>query len=109
MKTTSYTITLDDLERLITQWSLDRSIIQNGTIAGQAKKLGEEMGELTAGLLKKDRGEIFDAIGDCVVVLNNIAIMSGTTLRECVNSAYNEIKDRTGTLMPDGTFKKDTQ
>ena len=101
--------TLNNLEFLITKWSEDRMIIQNGTIAGQSKKLGEEFGELIAGLVKEDRAEVIDAIGDMVVVLNNIAVMSGSTLTECVDSAYSEIKDRKGTLMPDGTFKKEAK
>ena len=105
----SGTYTLNMLEGLCTQWASDRRILQNGTIAGQSKKLGEEFGELMAGLLTGDKAEITDAIGDMVVVLNNIAVMSGSSLTKCLNGAYNEIKDRKGTMMPDGTFKKEVK
>ena len=84
-------------------------IIQNGTVAGQMMKLSEEHGELVAGLLKGSKDEVIDAIGDMIVVLNNVAVMSGTNLTECLNQAYNEIKNRKGTLMPDGTFHKETK
>ena len=33
----------------------------------------EECGELAEALLKKDRKEIYDAIGDIIVVLTNLA------------------------------------
>ena len=98
---------LNNLEYLVTKWADDRQILTNGTIAGQMMKLSEEHGELVAGLLKGSKEETIDAIGDIIVVLNNVAVMSGTTLTECLNQAYNEIKDRKGTLMPDGTFKKE--
>ena len=50
--------------------------------------------------------QIIDGIGDCVVVLTNLAHLAGTSIEECIDAAYNEIKDRTG-KMSNGTFKKD--
>ena len=100
---------LNILEGLCTQWASDRSILQNGAISGQSKKLGEEFGELIDGLLRGDLADTEDAIGDMIVVLNNIAVMSGSSLTKCLNGAYNEIKNRRGTLMPDGTFKKEVK
>ena len=47
-----------------------------------------------------------DGIGDCVVVLTNLAELIGTPIEECIDIAYNEIKDRKG-KMNNGTFKKD--
>ena len=47
-----------------------------------------------------------DGIGDCVVVLTNLAELIGTPIEECIDMAYNEIKDRKG-KMDNGTFKKD--
>ena len=54
----------------------------------------------------KDEPEIIDGIGDCVVVLTNLAHLCDTSIEECIDAAYNEIKDRTG-KMNNGTFKKD--
>ena len=67
----------------------------------------EEAGELAEALLKNNELEIKDAIGDMVVVLTNLASLKGFTIEECINSAYNEIVDRTGKMI-DGTFVKDT-
>ncbi|MCP4322312.1 MAG: hypothetical protein GY787_10775 [Alteromonadales bacterium] len=66
----------------------------------------EEAGELGRAILKNDDEEFVDAIGDMVVVLTNLAHLGGTTIEECIDSAYNEIKDRKGG-MKNGTFVKD--
>ncbi len=66
----------------------------------------EEAGEICRAVLKNDKAEVIDGIGDCVVVLTNLAYLAGTTIEECIDAAYNEIKDRTG-KMDNGTFKKD--
>ena len=52
----------------------------------------EEAGELGRAILKEDQDEFVDAIGDMVVVLTNLAHLGGTTIEECIDSAYNEIK-----------------
>ena len=66
----------------------------------------EEAGELGRAVLKNDKKEFVDAIGDMVVVLTNLAHLGGYTIEECIESAYNEIKNRTGE-MNNGTFVKD--
>ena len=43
-----------------------------------------------------------------VQVLQQIARDFDTTLEECVNGAYNEIKDRKGKLLPNGIFVKES-
>ena len=40
-----------------------------------------------------------------VVVLTNLAHLGGTTIEECIDSAYNEIKNRKGKMV-NGTFVK---
>ena len=65
------------------------------------------MGELAQGILKKRNEEVLDAIGDCVVVLTNLAHMYDFTIEECINTSYEEIKARTGT-MSNGTFVKNS-
>ena len=56
--------------------------------------------------LKEDLPETIDGIGDCVVVLTNLAELVGYPIEKCIDKAYNEIKDRKG-KMDNGTFKKD--
>jgi NTP pyrophosphatase (non-canonical NTP hydrolase) len=90
---------------LIRDWAQDRGIYDKGNSHTQYVKLMEEAGELAAALLNKDKYEIKDAIGDMVVVLTNLAVLEGMQIENCIESAYNEIADRTG-IMLNGTFVK---
>ena len=91
---------------LIRFWAKDRGLYDGGDPKTQALKLVEEVGETCRAILKQDEPEIIDGIGDCVVVLTNLAELNGTPIEECIDRAYNEIKGRTG-KMDNGTFKKD--
>ena len=96
-----------DCERfeLIRQWAQERGIYDKGNSHTQYVKLMEEAGELAAALLNKDSYEIKDAIGDIVVVLTNLAALEGMQIENCIDSAYKEIANRTGTML-NGTFVK---
>ena len=87
-------------------WAENRGLYHKGDPKTQTLKLMEEAGEICRAVLKKDEEQIIDGIGDCVVVLTNLAHLAGTSIEECIDAAYNEIKDRTG-KMSNGTFKKD--
>ena len=91
---------------LIRFWAKDRGLYDGGDPKTQALKLVEEVGETCRAILKEDAPEMIDGIGDCVVVLTNLAELIGTPIEECIDRAYNEIKDRKG-KMDNGTFKKD--
>ena len=90
----------------IRNWAEERGLYNAGDPKTQTLKLMEEAGEICRAVLKKDEPEIIDGIGDCVVVLTNLAHLCGTSIEECIDKAYNEIKNRTG-KMDNGTFKKD--
>ena len=90
---------------LIRKWATERGIYDKGNSHTQYVKLMEEAGELAAALLNKDSYEIKDAIGDMVVVLTNLAALEGMVIENCIDSAYNEIANRTGTML-NGTFVK---
>ena len=90
---------------LIRQWAKERGIYDKGNSHTQYVKLMEEAGELAAALLNKDAYEVKDAIGDMVVVLTNLAALEGMQIESCIESAYNEIANRTG-VMHNGTFVK---
>jgi NTP pyrophosphatase (non-canonical NTP hydrolase) len=90
---------------LIRKWATERGIYDKGNSHTQYVKLMEEAGELAAALLNKDVYEIKDAIGDMVVVLTNLAALEGMQIENCIDSAYNEIANRTG-VMQNGTFVK---
>ena len=91
---------------LIRIWAEERGLYDKGDSKTQTLKLMEEAGEICRAVLKNDKAEVIDGIGDCVVVLTNLAHLAGTSIEECIDAAYNEIKDRTG-KMSNGTFKKD--
>ena len=61
---------------------------------------------LAKALLKNDMPEIKDAIGDMIVVLTNLSELVGLKVEDCIDSAYDVIKNRKG-KMSNGTFVKD--
>ena len=91
---------------LIREWANERGLYDKGDAKTQALKLVEEVGETCRAILKENHEEVTDGIGDCVVVLTNLAELQGVSIEECIESAYNEIKNRTG-KMENGTYKKD--
>ena len=101
-----YDNTEDDRFQKIRDWAGERGLYTNGDTKTQFCKLMEEGGELGRAILKNDAHEFVDAIGDMVVVLTNLAHLGGTTIEQCIDAAYNEIKTRTG-VMSNGTFVKD--
>ena len=96
-----------DRFELIRIWAKDRGLYDKGNSHTQYVKLQEEAGELAQAILKQDRPEIIDAIGDMVVVLTNLAHLEGFTIEDCIDSAYTEIAMRKGKML-NGTFVKET-
>lgn len=90
----------------IREWAKEKGIFDKGDSKTQTIKLFEEAGELSKAILKNDEPEIIDAIGDCVVVLTNLAKLKGYNIEDCINSAYMVIVKRTG-KMENGTFVKE--
>ena len=94
----------NNLEKLIGQWHRDRNLIDGSTDKDQFMKLIQEVGELSDSLCK---GKDFrDDVGDIMVVLINILVRNGVTIDECLEIAYNDIKDRKGKMV-DGVFVKE--
>lgn len=97
--------TMRDIFPLIRDWADERGIYDKGDEKTQYVKLMEEAGELAQAIIKEDKPEAIDAIGDMVVVLTNLAVFIGADIEDCILSAYNEIKDRKG-KMENGSFVK---
>ena len=97
--------TEDNIFNSIRDWAQQRGLYDKGDTKTQYVKLQEEAGELAKAILKNDRLEIIDAIGDMVVVLTNLAHLEGLAIEECIQSAYNVIKNRTGKMV-NGTYVK---
>jgi len=91
---------------MIRDWAEERGIYANGDPKTQSLKLVEEVGETCRAILKQNKDDAMDGIGDCVVVLTNLAELLDTSIEECVERAYAEISNRTG-KMKNGTFVKD--
>jgi hypothetical protein len=115
-------------------WARNRGIYKNGDVKTQYIKLQEEAGELARAIIKEDYGEFVDAIGDCVVVLTNLAELGNKyfetqegyyedvvgdggsrmyfpsteiTIENCIGSAYDVIAKRKGS-MKNGSFVKES-
>jgi hypothetical protein len=129
-------LNLKELNHKTVDWHKARNLIKGATDWSQSKKLLEEYTELIASQMPDASPEsikrtlhVFidelyaggriksvslqdapkaklDAIGDQVVVLVNIAERNNVSLEYCWELAYNEIKDRTGTMI-NGSFVKD--
>ena len=91
---------------LIRAWAIQRGLYEKGDSKTQALKLVEEVGETCRAILKEDFDEVVDGIGDCVVVLTNLAELQGVSIEACIDAAYQEIKNRKGKMV-NGTYKKD--
>ena len=90
----------------IRDWAKERGIYEKGTVKGQFTKLLEEVEELNQAIIEKDKRELIDAVGDCVVVLTNLSELAGVKIEECINSAYKVIENRKG-VMKNGAFLKE--
>ena len=96
----------DNIFDEIRTWAFNRGIYKSGDTKTQLIKLYEEVGELSQAVLKSDHDEFIDAIGDAVVVLTNLAELGGVHIEDCIESAYNEIANRSGSMV-NGTFVKE--
>jgi NTP pyrophosphatase (non-canonical NTP hydrolase) len=102
-------MTFEELQEKVVQWAKDRQIIPNSNPTAQLMKTMSELGELADATLKSDREGIIDGIGDVLVTLILHAKLHNAQLdlTYCLEAAYNTIKDRKGTLTPEGVFVKE--
>jgi NTP pyrophosphatase (non-canonical NTP hydrolase) len=91
---------------MIRSWALNKGIYNKSDSFAQYSKLMEENGELGEALMRRNKDEIVDAIGDMVVVLTNIAHLEGYSIEECIVSSYDVISKRKGEMV-DGMFIKE--
>lgn len=92
------------LIKLVAQWHRDRNLIDGSDDKSQTLKLLQELGELSDSVCKEK--PILDDIGDMLVVMINICERNNITLDECLQVAYDDIKDRKGKMV-DGVFVKE--
>lgn len=73
----------------------------------QYEKVKEEVDEIAQALVHSNKDALIDAIGDTAVTLIVLSAQNGLSFEDCLNTAYNEIKDRKGKLV-DGKFVKES-
>jgi NTP pyrophosphatase (non-canonical NTP hydrolase) len=96
---------MDKLVENVVQWAKDKDLLKEENRLKQFTKVAEEFGEIAAGLARNDESLVRDAIGDTVVTLIILAEQSGLTIEECLQEAWDEIKDRKGQTI-NGAFVK---
>lgn len=97
---------LDKLTISIEDWAKERNL-HKANPRDQMLKFGEESGELYEGMAKGNGSKITDAIGDIYVVLTILSMQLGLNIGDCIQFAYNEIKDRKGKMI-NGVFVKES-
>lgn len=90
----------------ILEWTDPKGLLNPQLAPQQFMKLSEEVGELANAILKGNKIEQIDALGDIKVVITILAEQLGFDIDECEEIAYQEIKNRTGKTI-NGTFIKD--
>lgn len=96
----------EQLKENVLEWAADKGLLVQGNERNQLIKLVEEVGELSGAMLKGNEAEVIDALGDIQVVLIILADQLLLDLDECLESAYDVIKNRTGKKV-NGIFVKD--
>jgi NTP pyrophosphatase (non-canonical NTP hydrolase) len=96
----------EELNQKIVQWAEDRNLVTEENATKQMVKVVEEVGELAAGILRKDRELTTDSIGDVLVTIIILSAQLGLDPMHCLGAAYEEIKNRKGKTQ-NGIFIKE--
>jgi NTP pyrophosphatase (non-canonical NTP hydrolase) len=73
----------------------------------QSIKAVEEINELVDALREGNKFDAIDAVGDTVVCLINVCALMDVNLVDCLEAAYQQIKDRRGYMNAEGIFVKE--
>lgn len=92
----------------ILEWAEDKKLLSKDNSYKQLAKTIEELGEVARALIHNDIPEIKDGIGDVAVTLIILAKQNGLDFNDCLMTAWNEIKSRTGKTV-NGVFIKDKE
>ena len=96
-----------ELELKVLRWSEARKIVPNSTALAQATKALEEVQELRDALIHGNKEEAIDGVGDAVVCLINVCALLDVNLTDCLEAAFEQIKNRKGSMNAEGIFVKD--
>lgn len=93
----------ENIQPQVVKWFYDKGLINKDNSTKQLCKVIEEIGELSGAILKENKEEELDSFGDVLITLIGLAEMRKVNLLECLEMAFNVIKDRKG-VVKDGTF-----
>ncbi len=100
-------MTVNELIEKVEIWATEKKLNDKEKSLAQMCKVVEEVGETASALVKGNRESLKDGIGDSMVTLIILALQQGLSITECLEAAWNEIKDRKGKINENGTFIKD--
>ena len=90
----------------VLDWAEQRGLLKPENAKTQLIKVYEELGELSSAILKNHKTNQIDGLGDTLVTIIILADILGFDIEDCLQVAYNEIKNRTGKTV-NGTFIKE--
>ena len=90
----------------VLNWANERGLLKPENKLMQMGKMVSEVGELCDAIIKDDKNGQIDGIGDVLVTLIILANQLGYDIEDCLEVAYNEIKNRKGKNI-NGTFIKE--
>lgn len=96
-----------ELIEAVDQWAESRGIYNASNPQAQLLKAVSEMGELCDAEVKGLAFDAQDGVGDVLVCLIIYCGMKNFELQDCLELAYNEIKNRKGRTLQGGVFIKD--
>ena len=97
----------NEVQMKVIRWSEARKILKHSTPEAQMLKMVSEVGELADAINKGNMDDIQDAVGDTLVCLINVCALLDIDPVDCLQIAYDQIKHRKGTLLPNGVFVKE--
>lgn len=95
-----------ELEANVLEWASEKDLLHKSNSMKQYAKVLEETQEILVALNENNEQELIDAIGDTLVTLIILSKQNDLNIVECLEVAYNVIKNRTGKTV-NGTFIKD--
>lgn len=92
----AYEANFDELIEAVKLWADSRDLLNPENVKSQMLKVIEEIGETAASIARNDKNLIKDGIGDSFVTLIILSYQLGVDPTECLQAAWDEIKDRKG-------------
>lgn len=87
---------MNQLIKKVKRWAADKNLLRRNNASFQMLKVMEEVGETAGALARNNIDDVKDGIGDSFVTLIILSYQLGLEPKECLEAAWDEIKDRTG-------------